>query len=817
MLNALALASLDTSFVNFTIKISMRIVIIGLFIILTSNSIAQIQRSRKKVMEVPYKYTKPYDTLNLAPLQGDKTAQPWIVLSDRDSNSTYSTPESGQVFKYASFLEPFYVVEENEQYVHIYKDQNPTKRVSKESIDYGWIKKENLLLWRQALYDQRDILRKVLILNTMDPVKKYKGENKQGSVVFYNDPYLEEENRNEADVFSLYYIFKIFPNISSPSSVLIGRQSYLPNLDVQKGIIGWVDYAKLLPWDFRVVLYPNTTYESQIERENLNIPSRIFCNPTEAVRYINGLEVDNDYIVWDESKVQNMDNDNVFKFPVLEPVRDKKRDSGEIIRVGVIKRIEEELIPIVDPEDARIIEVLDRVSGQRKHLNIIFVIQGSRGMSEYFSRISDALMRFDNYAKDNPEKLKLKTGCLLYRDLASGGKITEVIPLTNNIREISEKITSLPNLHSKGGDVPDAIFFGLQEAVSTFDLPQGQSNVIILIGNTGNHNKDDETRVDIKDIIDQLFYNGYSFFAFQLKHLGTDPYSDFYHQSEEILSSLATYNYDASRFIASKMLLKIPPPGYKIPEKIQENIYFKTKPYSFGGIYALIPGSSMPQNTTSELLSELLIFIYDSINRKMEKLDSIQMILSSANIDSVAGGFVRDFLLPLNLMGSHMAIMQSIEYHNYLTGYVPFTVDSCKYPLWEYQLFYSMDELSELKQVLYQLTSSHRRDNFIAAWTELVKSRKPWLSHSEIQNKTIKELELLLFGFYRDSRFANIKLDEINDQTKLPDTTFSSWLEDIGISSREVDKIFNIIPSYADYSIESNEKRYFWIPLKLFP
>jgi len=817
MLNALALASLDTSFVNFTIKISMRIVIIGLFIILTSNSIAQIQRSRKKVMEVPYKYTKPYDTLNLAPLQGDKTAQPWIVLSDRDSNSTYSTPESGQVFKYASFLEPFYVVEENEQYVHIYKDQNPTKRVSKESIDYGWIKKENLLLWRQALYDQRDILRKVLILNTMDPVKKYKGENKQGSVVFYNDPYLEEENRNEADVFSLYYIFKIFPNISSPSSVLIGRQSYLPNLDVQKGIIGWVDYAKLLPWDFRVVLYPNTTYESQIERENLNIPSRIFCNPTEAVRYINGLEVDNDYIVWDESKVQNMDNDNVFKFPVLEPVRDKKRDSGEIIRVGVIKRIEEELIPIVDPEDARIIEVLDRVSGQRKHLNIIFVIQGSRGMSEYFSRISDALMRFDNYAKDNPEKLKLKTGCLLYRDLASGGKITEVIPLTNNIREISEKITSLPNLHSKGGDVPDAIFFGLQEAVSTFDLPQGQSNVIILIGNTGNHNKDDETRVDIKDIIDQLFYNGYSFFAFQLKHLGTDPYSDFYHQSEEILSSLATYNYDASRFIASKMLLKIPPPGYKIPEKIQENIYFKTKPYSFGGIYALIPGSSMPQNTTSELLSELLIFIYDSINRKMEKLDSIQMILSSANIDSVAGGFVRDFLLPLNLMGSHMAIMQSIEYHNYLTGYVPFTVDSCKYPLWEYQLFYSMDELSELKQVLYQLTSSHRRDNFIAAWTELVKSRKPWLSHSEIQNKTIKELELLLFGFYRDSRFANIKLDEINDQTKLPDTTFSSWLEDIGISSREVDKIFNIIPSYADYSIESNEKRYFWIPLKLLP
>jgi len=161
--------------------------------------------------------------------------------------------------------------------------------------------------------------------------------------------------------------------------------------------------------------------------------------------------------------------------------------------------------------------------------------------------------------------------------------------------------------------------------------------------------------------------------------------------------------------------------------------------------------------------------------------------------------------------------MQSIEYHNYLTGYVPFTVDSCKYPLWEYQLFYSMDELSELKQVLYQLTSSHRRDNFIAAWTELVKSRKPWLSHSEIQNKTIKELELLLFGFYRDSRFANIKLDEINDQTKLPDTTFSSWLEDIGISSREVDKIFNIIPSYADYSIESNEKRYFWIPLKLLP
>ena len=795
----------------------MRIVIIGLFIILTSNSIAQIQRSRKKVMEIPYKYTKPYDTLSLAPLQGDKTAQPWIVYSDRDSNSTYYRPESGLIFKYASFLEPFYVVEENEQYVHIYKDPEPSKRVSKKSVDYGWIKKENLLLWRQALYNQRDILRKVLILNTMDPVKKYKGENKQGSVVFYNDPYLEEENQNEADVFSLYYIFKIFPNISSPSSVLIGRQSYLPNLDVQKSIIGWVDYAKLLPWDFRVVLYPNTTYESQIERENLNIPSRIFCNPTEAVKYINGLEVDNDYIVWDESKVQNMENDNIFKFPVLEPVRDEKRDSCEILHVGVIKKIEEELIPIVDPADTRIIEVLNSVSDQRKHLNIVFVIQGFGRMAEYFSKISEALMSFDSYTNDNPEDLELKTGCLFYRGLASDGKITEVIPLTNKIREISEKITSLPNLHSKGGDAPDAIFFGLQEAISTFDLPKGQSNVIILIGNTGNHNQDDESRVDIKDIIDQLFYNGYSFFAFQLKHLGTDPYSEFYHQSEEILSLLATYNYDASRYIASKMLFEIPKPRYKIPEKIRENIYFKTKPYLFGGIYTLIPGSYMPQNTTSELLSELLIFIYDSINQKMEKLDSIQMILSSGNIDSVEDRSVRDFLLPLNLMGSHMTIMQSVEYYNYLTGYAPFIVDSCKYPLWEYQLFYSMDELSELKQALYQLTSSPRRDSFIAAWTELVKSREPWLSNSEIHNKTIKELELLLFGFYRDSQFANLELYEIIDQAKLPDTTFSSWLEDIGISSREVDKIFNIIPSYADYSIVSNEKRYFWIPMKLLP
>ncbi len=99
----------------------MKISLFILFVLLASNSYSQLQLFRKKIQGIPFKYTKPYENMSLAPSKGLNTAQPWIVFSDRDSNYTYANPEASTKLKMMLCLEDFYVVEEKGDYVHIYK------------------------------------------------------------------------------------------------------------------------------------------------------------------------------------------------------------------------------------------------------------------------------------------------------------------------------------------------------------------------------------------------------------------------------------------------------------------------------------------------------------------------------------------------------------------------------------------------------------------------------------------------------------------------------------------------------------------------
>lgn len=772
-------------------------------------------------MGIPYKYTKPYDTLNFTPSEGMKTAQPWIVFSDRDSNRTYTTPNSTATVKLASFLEPFYVVEEDINFVYIYKDSNPKRRVSKNAVDYGWIKKENLLLWRRGLFNKENVLRKAMILNTEDSVKQYRGKKETGLVAFCNDPELTNENQRDADVFSLYYIYKIYPGITNPTAALIGKRSHLSPSSIQEDIIGWIDYSKLTSWNFRVVLYPDLSATPMLERRELNKPSMIFCNEREASNYMNGLEIDNSCIVWNEIQSQENHEETRFRFPLLGIDVDEYDVTREIATVGVIKKVAAEFIPIVDHTDDRVSQVLDQISEQRKHLNLIFVIHGDQGMYDYFQRISEAVRLFAQYIQIHPEKIQLEIGCVIYRDLAYGKNMTEIIPLTEDLMEVSKRIKSMRDLPSKDRDESDALFFGIQKAVNIFGLSPGQSNFLFVIGNTGNHKRDDESQADIKVIIDKLFEDGFGFYAFQLKHLGTDPYSDFYYQTEEILSTLATQYLDVSKSIAIKMSHDIPQPSYIVPEKIDKNIYLKTKSHMNGGIYALVPGSSVPGKTLTTLLTQRLKDLYDSVVYQNGWIEWMQQTLLSAPLDSSETVSFRKFLIPLNLMGKHMEVMQSEVYYNYLTGYVAILADDCTHPLWQYQLFCTMDEVYELKSALQKLVDSRvenlARDVFIEYWMDLMISKQPRLSRTEIKRKTLKEVEIFLFGFYRDSRYADFMLEEIADPGKIPDSELISWIEHIKSSVRELDKIFNLYPTHSDYSFVSNDERYFWIPCRFLP
>ena len=111
-------------------------------------------------MSRPYKYTMPYEDMNLLKEKGKETGRFWIVYSDRANNKSYETPGGGIVKKNMRWKESFIAVEENDKYIHIFKDPDPSETLSDQAEDYGWVKKENMLLWAKPLHNSKSIKRK---------------------------------------------------------------------------------------------------------------------------------------------------------------------------------------------------------------------------------------------------------------------------------------------------------------------------------------------------------------------------------------------------------------------------------------------------------------------------------------------------------------------------------------------------------------------------------------------------------------------------------------------------------------------------------
>ena len=72
----------------------------------------------------PYKYKSPVKNVDLSKVenQSDISVEVWMVLSDRDNNFTYLSPNDKKSGKRASFLQTFFVVDETDDWIHIVKD-----------------------------------------------------------------------------------------------------------------------------------------------------------------------------------------------------------------------------------------------------------------------------------------------------------------------------------------------------------------------------------------------------------------------------------------------------------------------------------------------------------------------------------------------------------------------------------------------------------------------------------------------------------------------------------------------------------------------
>ena len=282
--------------------------VVSLFIPIRGNS----QIVGKKPMETPVQFIVPKSGVSIEISDATRPGHLWIVCSDRNNNKTFKDTLLIDLDKTIDFLDPFYVIEDKGEIIHIIKDPELEEGIfSFLAEDYGWIKKGNMLLWQHCLVSPNGTQNlKGLVQNTLTEVKQERVE--QGVTYFYN-PRLKSKSQKLSRSYEILYIYKINGN-----ALLLGKSPSFFVDFAKENILGWIPKNQVTQWDHNIALEVNWDKEAANERKNKEQPAIFYYEKLRAKKYGEGGKKSIKLIIWDKDTYENRPAGNSWRFPLIE-------------------------------------------------------------------------------------------------------------------------------------------------------------------------------------------------------------------------------------------------------------------------------------------------------------------------------------------------------------------------------------------------------------------------------------------------------------------------------------------------------------------
>ncbi len=455
-----------------------------------------------QLKKTPRAYSMNYCATDIKAPKSVLNKAAWVVYSDRENNVSYRKPGSRHKQNEMGFLDPFLVIGQKGDFLQIIKydpeilkDDKLTDHKAAEY--YGWIHKSRLVLSPKGSTNMiNNLANKQLIAltdtNTLQkPASYYTGD----SVKLFKDPHL----RIEHDLVGLHEVVYLLKYSDDNKRVLIARKAELTPDEAATDILGWVSRALIqsigqqLFWDMSAIL--KNGY-----REDLTIvqPPAIKYNP-----------------VYSRS---SMGDKKVIESGLFAPVVDKSDNyvfnvNGKAITYNQSKSIEANL----------------------KRLNIIFVIEAGDVTFDQFPTLVNAVQNMQTTFEEKESEFYYQFGSVIAMTEKDSVPVTHSAPLHHEFSRILEtlidrsaKITNYSPLRNEHA------WNGLEEAINLIDEETEATNIIILLGETGNHLE--WPNAEMKQ---RLSDNNCRLLGLQLYSGSTNYYNNFVLQITQIIDGYA--------------------------------------------------------------------------------------------------------------------------------------------------------------------------------------------------------------------------------------------------------------------------------------
>ncbi|MNK65090.1 hypothetical protein D3C87_843760 [compost metagenome] len=490
-----------------------------------------------------------------------KNAEPWLVISDRANNSVFMDKGDEKSPKEIKFLEPLLVVKEktskNLIKVAEYNPDALMKKIPSRSVKtYGWIPKDQLLLWTNSLKrsDNGFNVKAVISPNNSDVLKNGSKYMKGDSALLFSSPDLTKPINKKIAVGQLVYVYK---QAESNKRFLIGKSPNLKIDSLPKDVYGWISSNMIANWGDRSALKVSSDFNYSDEN-NLAIYKQNQDGSSTETTFslsdgINRTPVENLVSVMPSM----VDNSNKARFFTNALDYSKNFVYNVLGQPVYYDRFKE-------------------ITNRSKNLNIVFTVDISRDNIQN-SALAKSVFQ-DIQLK--LEKLKyfknIKYGAVLYKNNTCGEDVLSST-LSNNFEEINSFI----DLQASNQNCSDGGAQPLLEALSaTGELLRNNSdenNIVIVVGSTAS------SYGGLSEAMRNLTKARAKMLFFQSASGSSDFYNNFVLFSENVLTGTARNiaELDKARIVDQKMIM-------------DKNNYSLVM--GEGGVYSLdYPNASMAQ------------------------------------------------------------------------------------------------------------------------------------------------------------------------------------------------------------------------------
>lgn len=745
-------------------------------------------------------------------LQGVSTY--WYVFSDRDENPTYEIPGGKKIYKKIKMGEAFWVIAEKDDYVRIVKVADGTYDVGSGKVtlmaeanqhDYGWIGKQNLLLWSESLF-QNGFKQKLLAVHTVESLKdpaRYAAESK---IFVYNSPDLKVKNNNTIELMQFLYVYK-----STGNAHLVGVLSSL-NRDQGGYLLGWVSSSTLQSWGDRIVLEPNISGGN-------SLPPYVFKDQESAKAYAQSGTPNLQSSIWSYKKT-TVPDPYWKRLPIL------KRE-GNLVTTGVVTGVYgesgKEIISADDYDNIR----NDYEPKRSSTFNLVFVVEGRKGVGE---QGIEAAMRVheDAISSLSGSSKTLRSGVVVYYDKDAPCWATDGI---NNPEATKASLRSNLVQPVKGGSDADMLA-GLERALSMFGSRKDlATNVIVLIGAaTLGEDLPERTSRIAKLVAD----NRVHLLAFQIAGGDDYAYDNFSTQVKDVITlSAKMIAKEAEDAFASTGKIKKMQPSLS-----QTKVYFKyqldypdNSPVA-GYLYfaensSVVRTAAQLQDGAFTMLKELK----EKSSKALESLDAKVVGIGPRDVEGQAvnallGDMIRSFKTEKERQ-AFMNLVMSKNFQFFVEGYTPIKPVTSAGNYYDLCLFLTASELSEItvfikKEIMdksLDASAQVLRESIVTAYKKIIQDHYGRDRITEMMDKSPSEIMALLTGLPSTSQLLqDYTLRDIEDPSTVSDDQIAKIKEYFIIKYeklRQLAESGSVDQVVREFKVV--DKYHYWVPQSIIP